>query len=117
MLCILYKICIIFDDHLKSHCKSFHFYSDLYYILQQAYQSVFFDIYNLYNLDILQYHMIYYAHIHIYQDSKINPSSHLPLPINSFHSHLHLSLFKHCLLLQRLVFNLHLHEQDICYNT
>ena len=38
---------------------------------------------------------------------KIKPLSHIP--INSLHSHLHLSLFNLCLLLQTIASNLHLH--------
>ena len=38
---------------------------------------------------------------------QISPLSHTPLSINSLHSHLHLSLFQHCLLLQTLAPNLH----------
>ena len=38
---------------------------------------------------------------------QINTSSHLLLPINSLHSHLHLSLIQRCLLLQPLASNLH----------
>ena len=40
---------------------------------------------------------------------QINPLSHTPLSINSLQSHLHLSSFHHCLLLQMLVSILHLH--------
>ena len=48
---------------------------------------------------------------------QINPSSDLPLSINPSHSHLHLSLFQSCLLLQTLASNLHLHLQALCYFT
>ena len=34
---------------------------------------------------------------------QVNPLSYIPLPINSLHSHLHLSFFQCCLLLQTLV--------------
>ena len=47
---------------------------------------------------------------------QINPLSHNPLSINSLHSHLHLSLFHLCLLLQTLASNLHLHLQVSCYS-
>ena len=43
--------------------------------------------------------------------------SHLPLSINSLHSHLHLSLFQRCLLLQTITFNLLLHLQVSCQDT
>ena len=47
---------------------------------------------------------------------QINPLSHLPLSINSLHSHLHFSLLEHCLLLQILASNLHLHLQVSCHS-
>ena len=37
------------------------------------------------------------------------PLSHTPLSINYLHSHLHLSLFQCCLLLQAIESNLHSH--------
>ena len=37
------------------------------------------------------------------------PLSHIPLSINSLHSHRYLSLFQRCLLLQTIASNLHLH--------
>ena len=40
---------------------------------------------------------------------QIYPLSHIPLSINSLHSHLHLFLFHRCLLLQTMASNLHLH--------
>ena len=39
----------------------------------------------------------------------MNPLSHIPLSIIYFYSHLDLSLFRCCLLLQALLFSLHLH--------
>ena len=45
-----------------------------------------------------------------------NPLSHIPLSINSLHSHLHLSSFHLCLLLQRLASNLHLRLQVLCHS-
>ena len=60
--------------------------------------------------------MIYHiSHSHIL-GFQIKPVSHLPLSINSLHSHPHLSLFQCCLLLQTLASNLHLHVscQDTC---
>ena len=44
-----------------------------------------------------------------YSYATTNPLSHTPLSINSLHSHLHLSSFQRCLLLQTLAFSLHLH--------
>ena len=41
----------------------------------------------------------------------MNPLSHIPLSINSLHSHLYLSSFHLCLLLQTLASNLHLYLQ------
>ena len=46
---------------------------------------------------------------------QINPLSHIPFSNNSLHSHLHLSLFHLCLLLQTLASNLHLHLQVSCH--
>ena len=40
---------------------------------------------------------------------QINPLSNTPLSINYLHSHLHLSSFQRCSLLQKLASNLHLH--------
>ena len=40
---------------------------------------------------------------------EIKPLSHPPLSTNSLHSHLHLSLFQHCLLLQILVIYYHIY--------
>ena len=45
----------------------------------------------------------------------IQNQSQLPLSITSLHSHLHLSLFQRCLLLQRLASNLHVHLQVSCH--
>ena len=42
---------------------------------------------------------------------QINTSWHILFSINSLHSHLHLSLFQRCLLLQALASSLHLHPQ------
>ena len=46
---------------------------------------------------------------------QINPLSHVPLSINSLHSHLHLCLFHHCLLLQTIASNLHSHFHFSCH--
>ena len=46
---------------------------------------------------------------------QINPVLHIPWSINYLHSHLHLSLFQHCLLLQIVASNLHL--QVSCHFT
>ena len=46
---------------------------------------------------------------------QINPLSHTPLSINSLHSHLHLSSFHRCLLLQIILSNLHIHLHDSCH--
>ena len=40
---------------------------------------------------------------------------HIPLSINSLHSHLHLFLFHCCLLLQTIGSNLHLHLHFSCH--
>ena len=47
---------------------------------------------------------------------QINPLSHFPLSIDSLHSHLDLSLFQCCLLLQTLASNLNLHLQVSCHS-
>ena len=70
--------------------------------------STFFYIYNFHNLNTHQNHMIY----HIYTQLlgfQAYPLSHAPLSINYLHSHLHLSLFQCCLLLQAIESNLHSH--------
>ena len=46
---------------------------------------------------------------------QIYPLLHIPLSINSLHSHWHLSLFQRCLLLQTLASNLNLHLYVSCY--
>ena len=46
---------------------------------------------------------------------KTNPLSHSCLSTNYLHSHLHLSSFQLCLLLQTLEFNLHSHLQLSCH--
>ena len=46
---------------------------------------------------------------------QINPLSHIPLSINSLHSHLHLFLFHFCLLLQTIASNLHSHLHVSCH--
>ena len=46
---------------------------------------------------------------------QLNPLSHVPLSINSIHSHLHLSSFNPCLLLQILASSLHLHLHVLCH--
>ena len=45
---------------------------------------------------------------------QIKPLSHIPLSTNSLHSHLHLSSFHLCLLLQTLAINLLMHLQVSC---
>ena len=47
---------------------------------------------------------------------QINPLSHTPLSINSLHSHLHLSSFQRCLLLQTFLSKVHLHLQVSCHS-
>ena len=46
---------------------------------------------------------------------QINALSHEPLSINSLHSHLHLSSFQRCLLLQTLPSNIDLHLHVSCH--
>ena len=47
---------------------------------------------------------------------QIDPLSHIPLSINSLHSHLHLLPFHRCLLLQTLASNLHLQLHVSCHS-
>ena len=47
---------------------------------------------------------------------QIYPLTHIPLSINSLHSHLHLASFHLCLLLRTLASNLHLHLQVLCHS-
>ena len=47
---------------------------------------------------------------------QINPLSHIPLSINSLHSHPHLLSFHRCLLLQTIASNLHSHLHFSCYS-
>ena len=44
----------------------FHFHKYFRYILQLIYQLSFFYTYNFYDLNILQYHIIYHIHTHNY---------------------------------------------------
>ena len=101
--------------HLQFHYKSFHLHQYFHCILQLIYQLHFFYIYNFYSVNILQHHMIYHIHS-LLLGFQINPLSHIPLSINSLHSHLHLSSFHLCLLLQTLESNLHLHLQVSCHS-
>ena len=52
--------------HLMFHYKAFHFHQYFNCILQLIYQLFLFYTYNSYNLNILQYHMIYRIHTHNY---------------------------------------------------
>ena len=42
----------------------FHFHKYFHYILQLIFQLLFFYTYNFYNINILQYRMIYHIHTH-----------------------------------------------------
>ena len=110
---ILYKNCIHF--HLKSHYKSFHFHQYFHYILQLIYHLICFYICSFYNLNILQHHMNLSHSQSQLLGFQINPLLHIPLSINSLHSHQHLSLFHLSLLLQALASDLYLHLQVLCY--
>ena len=46
---------------------------------------------------------------------QINPLSHIPFSTKSLHSHLNLSSFHFCLLLQTAAVNLHMHLQICCH--
>ena len=110
----MYKNCILFYDNLKSHYKSFSFYQYFHYILQMTYLVSLFYIYIFYSLNIVLSHDLSHSNSNIL-GFQINPLSHLPLSINSLHSHLDLSLFQRCLLLETLASNLHLHLQVSCH--
>ena len=58
--------------------------------------------------------MIYHSHSQLL-GFQAYPLSHTPLSINSLDSHQHLSLFQHCLLLQTIASNLHIHLHVSCY--
>ena len=64
-----------FHNHLDLNYKSFYFdviFSHQYFcaILQLICQLNFFYIYSLYNLNIIQHHMIYHIQIQNYLDTK-----------------------------------------------
>ena len=85
----------IFHNRLKYYYKPFHFHRYFHCILQLAYQLVFFGIYNSYSLNTLQHHInLSNSHSQLLR-LKINLLSHLPLSINSLHSHLHLQVSCH----------------------
>ena len=50
----------------KVSYKAFHFHQYFHCILQLIYQLFFFYTYNFYNLNILEYDMIYHIHTHNY---------------------------------------------------
>ena len=105
--------------HPKFHNNAFHFYQYFHYILQLIYQLTFFYTYNYYNLNFHNYIFTYYNLSNSHSKLlgfRINPLLHIPLSINSLHSHLHLSSVHICLLLQTLASNLHLHLQVLCYS-
>ena len=47
---------------------------------------------------------------------QINLLSHILLSINSLHSHLHLHIFQHCLLLKTLASSRHVHLEVSCHS-
>ena len=57
-------------SHLKFHYEAFYFHQYFQDIPQLIYQLICFYIYNIYNLDILQHHMIYDIHTLNCCDSK-----------------------------------------------
>ena len=52
--------------HLMELYLNFHFHEHFHYILQLIYQLFFFYTYNFYNLNVLQYRMIYHIHTRNY---------------------------------------------------
>ena len=82
--------------------------------LQLIYQLIFFYIYSFHSLNTHQRHKIYRIYTHF--RFQIDPLSHTPLLINSLHSHLHLSSFQRCLLLETLAGSLHLHLPVSCHS-
>ena len=73
---------------------------------------IFFSTFTTFTVEILSFVM---SHSQLLGFQN-NPVSHIPLSINSLHSHLHLSSFQRCLLLQTLASNLHLHLQVSCHS-
>ena len=71
-------------------------------------QLIFFCTHNFQSKFSLTLHTLSHSHSQLL-GFQINPLSHTPLSINSLHSHLHLSLFQRCLLLQTLAPNVHSH--------
>ena len=98
-------------------------------VILASYTSSTFSVYSSINLWTnfllhLQFSLSEYSptsHDLLYLHSQllgfhINPLSHTPLSINYLHSHLHLSLFQRCLLLQTLPSSLHLHLHVSCHS-
>ena len=80
--------------------------------------STFLHFCSFYSLSILLYHKIYPLGLTITRiPNKSFIISHIPLSINSVHSHLNLSSFDLRLLLQTLASNLHLHFQRLLLQT
>ena len=97
--------------HSKFSYKLFHVCQYFEWILLLMHQLSCVYIYNFYCLSILLSHDLSHSKLQLLE-FQINSLSYLPLSINSsLHSHLHLSSFHLCLLLQTLTSNLHLHLQ------
>ena len=100
-----------FHNHLELNYKSFircNNFSSMFSLHSSTiYQLTFFYTYKFYSLNILQRHIIYSIYIHIW--FQLNPLLLISLSIYYLHSHLHLSSFDLCLLLQTLASSLHLH--------
>ena len=69
--------------------------------------TTFFCAYNFHDLSHSHSQLLGFQIYHL---------SHTPLSINYLHSHLHLSSFQHCLLLQTLASNPHLHLNVSCHS-
>ena len=98
--------------------KPFLLLQNCQYILEQSYPQAVYELffscnYSFYSLDIHQHQDLSHSQL---QGFQIDSLSHTPLLINSLHSHLHLSSFHHCLLLQTLASNLHSHVYISCHS-
>ena len=102
-------------NHSKSYSKSFHFHQCFHYIFQLIDQSFFLHLQFLWSKYSPTSHDLSHSQLHLL-GFQINLLSHIFLSTNPLYSHLHLSSFHFCLLLQTLEFDLHLHLQVLCHS-
>ena len=111
-ICVYFQRgCIQWNCIKWKYIQQFLLHLYFHYILELIYQLIFLYTYNFYSLTS---HDLSHSHSQL-QGFQIDPLSHSPLSINSLHSHLHLSSFQRCLLLQTLASNLHLHLHVSCH--